>query len=102
MFRKCICCLSLVVFTGLANEMGTLSADEPAADEPKIEIVKERFPNGAIAVERHTTQDDKGNYINHGDWVAFYPDGKQLGGGSREAKQNAKPVGHGREGCVCG
>lgn len=82
MFRKCICCLSLVVFTGLANEMGTLSADEPAADEPKIEIVKERFPNGAIAVERHTTQDDKGNYINHGDWVAFYPDGKQLGGGA--------------------
>ena len=61
MFRKCICCLSLVVFTGLANEMGTLSADEPAADEPKIEIVKERFPNGAIAVELNRQRADGNN-----------------------------------------
>ncbi|MEI6541541.1 MAG: hypothetical protein WCO86_18745, partial [Planctomycetota bacterium] len=34
-----------------------------ASDAPESEIVKERFPNGSIKIERETTQDAEGNYV---------------------------------------
>jgi antitoxin component YwqK of YwqJK toxin-antitoxin module len=58
------------------------SAGDVAAAPPiKAEVIQERYPSGAVHVERQVIQDAKGDYINHGPWKAFYPDGKLIGGG---------------------
>ena len=44
----------------------------PLADEAEEhEVIRERFPNGSIRLEREVTQDADGNYINHGAWKMF-------------------------------
>ncbi|MBA3480783.1 MAG: hypothetical protein H0T51_03115, partial [Pirellulales bacterium] len=47
---------------GLALEAGAHQAD----GEP--EIVRERYPDGKVNIERHATVDPDGNYVNHGPW----------------------------------
>ena len=32
------------------------------------ELIKERYPNGRVKIAREVTQDNHGNYINHGSW----------------------------------
>lgn len=39
----------------------------PAADVD-VEIVRERYQNTKVKIERGVTQDTQGNFINHGDW----------------------------------
>ncbi len=34
----------------------------------ETELIRERYPNRAIKVEREVTQDVDGNYVNHGSW----------------------------------
>ena len=51
----------------IANEQPAEAATVPS--ERKIELVRERYPNRSVKVEREVTQDDKGNYINHGKWT---------------------------------
>ncbi len=46
----------------LALEEGAHRAD----DEP--EIVRERYPDGKVKIERQVTVDADGNYVNHGAW----------------------------------
>ncbi len=53
------------------------SADEP----PSSEVIRERYPNGAVRVERHVIQIENGDYVNHGPYTYFGPDGRKLGGG---------------------
>lgn len=36
-----------------------------------IETIKERFPDGAVHIEREVTQDALGNYVNHGSWTMY-------------------------------
>ena len=36
--------------------------------EPKNEVIQERYPNRKIRIEREVTQDNRGNYLNHGAW----------------------------------
>ncbi len=45
-----------------------LSSEDDAPAEDGTELIKERFPNGSIRIERETTQDAAGNYVNHGSW----------------------------------
>jgi antitoxin component YwqK of YwqJK toxin-antitoxin module len=52
-----------------ADEAVTPPQEEPAkADDSKVvtELVKERFPNGTIKVEREVAQDRDGNFVLHG------------------------------------
>ncbi len=47
------------------------SSEEPGtsdSDDQKSEVIKERFPDGSIKIEREVTQDAAGNYLNHGVW----------------------------------
>lgn len=46
----------------------TDAASDEAGDTEQAEVIKERYPNGSIRIERQTTQDAAGNYINHGSW----------------------------------
>ncbi|HVA47471.1 MAG TPA: hypothetical protein VNH11_13965 [Pirellulales bacterium] len=46
-------------------------APETGDEESEHEVIRERFPNGSIRIEREVTQDADGNYINHGSWKMF-------------------------------
>ena len=57
-----------------------------AADGP-VEVVQERYPNGAIKIRREMTLDAAGNYILHGQWTMFDVQGNVLAAGSYENNQ---------------
>lgn len=42
--------------------------EESELSEGAIEIVRERYPDGNVKIERHVTLDAEGNYVNHGVW----------------------------------
>lgn len=52
----------------------------PAAGQPQAttEVVRERYPNKQIAIERTVTQDEKHNYVNHGTWTMWDPSGRLI------------------------
>lgn len=62
-------------------------AHEPAAIRTdlgvmgEVEVVRERYPDGSIKIERQTTLDRDGNYVNHGTWKMFSPKGDVLAEG---------------------
>lgn len=41
------------------------------AGDSEIELIQERYPNGAIKIEREVTLDSEGNYIRHGSWTQY-------------------------------
>ncbi len=47
----------------------------------QTEVVRERYPNGAIKIERHVTQDENRNYLNHGPWIMWDTAGRVLAKG---------------------
>jgi antitoxin component YwqK of YwqJK toxin-antitoxin module len=47
----------------------------------EVELVRERYNDGAIHIERQTTLDRDGNYVNHGTWKMFSPNGNVLAEG---------------------
>jgi antitoxin component YwqK of YwqJK toxin-antitoxin module len=42
--------------------------DTGSADSEDEEVIRERFPNGSVKIERGVRQDAADNYINHGTW----------------------------------
>ncbi len=42
----------------------------------EVELVRERYTDGAVRIERQTTLDRDGNYVNHGTWKMFSPKGE--------------------------
>jgi antitoxin component YwqK of YwqJK toxin-antitoxin module len=44
---------------------------ESAAAQGEVEVVRERYPNGKVHVERQVTLDADGNYVNHGSWRMY-------------------------------
>ena len=52
-------------------ESGADDSDQRGAPDSEVELIRERFPNGSIRIEREVTQDAEGNYINHGSWKQF-------------------------------
>jgi antitoxin component YwqK of YwqJK toxin-antitoxin module len=49
-----------------------------AEDGVIVELVKERYPSGAIKIEREMTQDAEGNYLLHGLWRQFDEQGRLM------------------------
>src|SRR4029079_9771083 len=45
------------------------------------EVIRERFANSAVKVERHVTLDAEGNYYNHGLWTQWDEKGRLVGNG---------------------
>ncbi len=50
----------------------------PSATGESVETVTERYRNGNVKIERQVTKDAAGNYINHGTYTLYGPDGKVL------------------------
>ncbi|HEY5311937.1 MAG TPA: hypothetical protein VIK18_05435 [Pirellulales bacterium] len=70
---------------GASGEMRA-SATEGAgvsrlADAAATEVIRERYANGALRVERQVAQDAEGNYFNHGDWKMWDAQGRVVGVG---------------------
>jgi antitoxin component YwqK of YwqJK toxin-antitoxin module len=42
----------------------------------EVEVVRERYPDGRIRIERQVTQDEQGNYVNHGAWKMLTTNGE--------------------------
>jgi len=55
----------------------------PDDEEPGdgLEIVRERYENGNVRVERHVVQDEQENYINHGPWRMWDPQQQLIAAG---------------------
>lgn len=51
-----------------ASETDEDAAIGEGAGSKEVEVVRERYPNRAVKIEREVTQDAHGNYINHGTW----------------------------------
>lgn len=74
--RKWLVCLAAsTMLMGLAQSAVASGAEAGAGDAVEVEVVKERYPNRAIKIERHVTLDEHRNYVNHGAWTMFAPDG---------------------------
>lgn len=56
-----------------ADERTQLNTDPGVMGE--VELVRERYNDGSIHIERQTTLDRDGNYVNHGSWKMFAPGG---------------------------
>jgi antitoxin component YwqK of YwqJK toxin-antitoxin module len=57
------------------------ASNEPSAvpeADVVVELIKERYPGGAIKVEREMTQDASGNYHMHGAWRHFDEQGRLI------------------------
>jgi antitoxin component YwqK of YwqJK toxin-antitoxin module len=53
--------------SSLIDEQNT-AAQIQGANGSEVEVVRERYPDGKIRIERQVTQDEQGNYVNHGAW----------------------------------
>ncbi len=51
------------------------------SDAPTSEVIKERFPNGSVKIQREVTQDAQGNYVNHGAWKMWDAQGHVMAQG---------------------
>ncbi len=57
---------------------------EAASLEEETELIKERYPSGNTYIERHVTQDARGNYLNHGPWKTWDERGNLVAQGQYE------------------
>jgi antitoxin component YwqK of YwqJK toxin-antitoxin module len=54
---------------GIPRSVKPLVVDGSAtSEEPTTEVIKERFANGSVKIERRVIQDAQSNYVNHGEW----------------------------------
>ena len=69
----------------------------------EVEIVRERYADGKLKVERQVTLDAEGNYVNHGAWRLFSPTetiiaeghydmGRRVGSWTRWLERNDSPM----------
>jgi antitoxin component YwqK of YwqJK toxin-antitoxin module len=50
-------------------------------DFSEVEVVRERYSNGAVKIEREVTLDGEGNYVNHGAWKMWNAKGALIAEG---------------------
>ena len=60
-----------------------VATDAEQVDEEvlPVEVIKERYADTSIKIERHVTQDEKKNYLNHGTWMKWDQNGTLIGQG---------------------
>jgi antitoxin component YwqK of YwqJK toxin-antitoxin module len=59
-----------------ARSVAPAPAPAPSAtSDADGELVTERYPDGSVKIERQVTKDAAGNYVNHGTYTAYAPDG---------------------------
>jgi len=57
--------------------------------EQSPEVITENYPNRKVKIERQVVQDDERNYVNHGPWKMWDPEGRLVAQGEfRYGKQH--------------
>jgi antitoxin component YwqK of YwqJK toxin-antitoxin module len=56
-----------------ATEYAEVKAEPGVAGE--VELVRERYLDGKVRIERQVTLNNEGNYVNHGAWKMYSPTG---------------------------
>lgn len=56
-------------------------AAQPAPKPATVQVVREKYPNRATKIERQIAQDAGLNFVNHGAWTMFDPNGTVLAKG---------------------
>jgi antitoxin component YwqK of YwqJK toxin-antitoxin module len=65
---------------------------ENASNElPAIEVIRERYPDGVVKIEREVTTDAEDNYVNHGAWRMWKPTGELVAEGRYEFGKRVGP-----------
>jgi antitoxin component YwqK of YwqJK toxin-antitoxin module len=75
---------------GAADDSMPAEGEEGAATEnggAVVELIKERYPGGAVKVEREMTQDSEGNYVLQGAWRQFDEQGRLIVDGRYDRNQ---------------
>lgn len=80
--------LLLLAVIATAVFLGTVFAWVESAPQA-TEVVKERYPNRAVKVERHIAQDENQNFVNHGPWTMWDPTGNVIAKGTYHSGQRA-------------
>jgi antitoxin component YwqK of YwqJK toxin-antitoxin module len=65
----------------LDNDLKAFDSQANPPSRGGTEIVRQRYPDGKIQVEREVVQDDVGNYQNHGWWKLYNKSGQVIGDG---------------------
>ncbi len=60
-------------------------------DQASVEVVRERFKDGRIHIERHVALDRNGNFVNHGDYEEWNPSGDVVCSGTFSMGQRQGP-----------
>ncbi|MCA9113674.1 MAG: hypothetical protein KDA79_01215 [Planctomycetaceae bacterium] len=58
-----------------------VTAAQPEAI-PQPEVIRERYDNRRIRIERQVIRDENLNYKNHGEWTMWSPDGQKIAWGN--------------------
>ena len=62
----------------------------------EVELIRERYLDGKVRIERQVTLNNEGNYVNHGTWKMYSPQGDviaegQYNFGERNGMQTRSP-----------
>lgn len=76
--------------TAIENLQRVLSLDDEATGSAEQgEPITERYPNGAVKVQRFVIQDNERNYVNHGPWTMLTHQGQVIAQGEyKNGKQH--------------
>jgi antitoxin component YwqK of YwqJK toxin-antitoxin module len=55
------------------------------------EVIRERYPDGKVKIERQVVLDDTGNYVNHGEWKLLSPKGDAIAQGNFDMGKRTGP-----------
>lgn len=64
-----------------SQELTPTPAETTTAPGAGQEIIRERYPDGAVKIERQVTRDAQKNYINHGPWTMWDEKQRKIGVG---------------------
>jgi antitoxin component YwqK of YwqJK toxin-antitoxin module len=77
--------LAVALLIGAFSVDGRCQAGETSnVGSAAVEVVRERFPDGKVRIEREVTIDAAGNYVNHGTWRMWDVAGKLVAEGRYE------------------
>ncbi|NIL97476.1 MAG: hypothetical protein GTO53_07635 [Planctomycetales bacterium] len=66
------------------GESEAAGTENEAVLKGKVEIIRERYPNRAVKVEREVVRDANDNYVNHGIWRMWDENGNMVSKGQYE------------------
>lgn len=61
-----------------ADELAEVAATDTRGE---VEVIRERYPNRQVKIEREVATDSQGNYVNHGTWKMWSETGKLMAEG---------------------